>query len=352
MKLDALIVDSLSSTRNQIRQVFDAMADIGSISACSAIDQVKKKFSSTRFDLVFVGIESWHEDHNSFFLELFKDNPKIILVYSGPWHPCEELSVYRNRCYNVIMPDQEDLGFNGVIDYLKDEISVVVEATTKDQKATVQPIKNPPVGKHEPYLNRRTDVFIIASSTGGPTALEIVFSQLEPPFNFPILIAQHMPPDFTKNLAIKLEKVSGIPAKEGQQGESIVHNKIYIAPGDFHMMISKSSDEATISLDKEKKIHSVRPAADKLFFSASELYGNTCTAMILTGMGEDGAKGAESVKDNGGFVMIQDAESATVWGMPKAAYDLGAYHRMGDLNACAEFMNSVNQNCKRLRNAS
>lgn len=184
----------------------------------------------------------------------------------------------------------------------------------------------------------RPHVMLIGSSTGGPAALERIFAKLKGlPVNVPILIAQHMPPHFTECLARRLETLSGLPACEGRSGQLIESGRIYVAPGDHHMTVKRSSDgkNCMLMLDQTPKRNSVRPAVDFLFESAAQTFLGTAAAFVLTGMGEDGAQGARAVKAAGGCVMIQDRESSVVWGMPGAVSALGAFDAIGDLDECA-----------------
>ena len=178
----------------------------------------------------------------------------------------------------------------------------------------------------------------IGSSTGGPTALDIVFAFLkDQPLSIPILIAQHMPPNFTKCLAKRLGEISGHVAKEGEHGEPVNAGCIYVAPGDFHMTVAFNADkrQVQIQLDQGPKRNSVRPAVDSLFESMAVTYGSSCAVYVLTGMGEDGMIGAKAIKGASGGVMIQDQNSSVVWGMPGAVHAAGAFDAMGNLGECA-----------------
>lgn len=181
----------------------------------------------------------------------------------------------------------------------------------------------------------RPKVIVIGSSTGGPSALERLFSEVSGPISVPILIAQHMPPIFTATLAERLKKLLGIEVHEGRHGELIQPNNVYVAPGDFHMTLVKTAAGVAISLDQGPHENFVRPAVDPLFRTASEIFGVNCLAIVLTGMGSDGKIGAVKVKERGGAVMIQDKESSVVFGMPGAVYTAGAYDLMGDTSAIA-----------------
>lgn len=183
----------------------------------------------------------------------------------------------------------------------------------------------------------KPSVIAIGSSTGGPTALDKIFATLkEVSLRIPILIVQHMPPVFTANLAKRLSEISGHPAAEGRHGEIIKPGKIYVAPGDYHMSLMRtSSAEAMIKLDQTPKRNSVRPAVDNLFESCANIYGGMTAAMVLTGMGEDGMAGAIKIKEARGAVIIQDEESSVVWGMPGSVFASGAFDIKASLEECA-----------------
>jgi two-component system chemotaxis response regulator CheB len=178
--------------------------------------------------------------------------------------------------------------------------------------------------------------FVIASSTGGPRALETIFAGLKPTLKFPIFIAQHMPPIFTASLARRLTEVSGLQCKEAVHGEIAQANTVYIAPGDYHLTLIRKDRDVEICLDQGAKINGVRPAADNLFASAARVYGADCMAFVLTGMGQDGCAGAIKIHEAGGGVMLQDRASSVVWGMPGAIYEKGAFDAVGNLSDVAK----------------
>jgi two-component system chemotaxis response regulator CheB len=174
----------------------------------------------------------------------------------------------------------------------------------------------------------RPDAVVIGASTGGPAALKAVMRSLQPPLSFPLFIAQHMPPLFTKSLADNISEMLGIPAAEAQHQEVVKPNRIYVAPGDYHLSLKNRGDQVLTLLDQKEKRHSVRPAVDVLFESAADIYGAKLLAIILTGMGQDGMAGCKQIKDKRGTVLIQDEASSAVWGMPGAVFRLGAYDKV------------------------
>ncbi|NQU60035.1 MAG: chemotaxis-specific protein-glutamate methyltransferase CheB [Rhodospirillales bacterium] len=162
------------------------------------------------------------------------------------------------------------------------------------------------------------DVLVIASSTGGPNALTEVFKGLEASITVPIFIAQHMPPAFTASLAKTISTKSGRPGAEGEDGEIVQNGRFYIAPGDKHMVVEKDGDDVRIRINQDPPENYCRPSADPLFRSIAEIYGAKTLATVLTGMGNDGEKGAKLITEAGGTVIAQDEETCVVWGMPRA----------------------------------
>jgi two-component system chemotaxis response regulator CheB len=187
----------------------------------------------------------------------------------------------------------------------------------------------------------RPRVIVMGSSTGGPTALEKIFSLIQTPLSCPILICQHMPPVFTATLAERLQRISGIPAAEGKHGEIIQNNRIYMAPGNFHMSLAAGADGVRIVLDQSPQINSVRPSVDPLFSTAAKIFKSRCFGIILTGMGEDGKVGAIQVKESGGGVMIQNEATCVVFGMPGAVYAARAYDKVNNLEEISKVMSDV-----------
>ena len=167
-------------------------------------------------------------------------------------------------------------------------------------------------------------ILAIGSSTGGPQALTALVARLGPVIErAPVLITQHMPPTFTTILAEHLMRASGLPAREAEDCELIAPGRIYLAPGGRHMTAARRGKEAVISLNDGPPINFCRPAVDPLFSSGAATWGVALLAVILTGMGTDGTRGAQDIAAAGGSVMAQDESTSVVWGMPGSAANAG-----------------------------
>lgn len=174
-------------------------------------------------------------------------------------------------------------------------------------------------------------IVVIGSSTGGPQALVAVISAIAPQLNVPVLITQHMPPTFTSILAESLARVSGLKCVEGANGMMLERGCVYVAPGDYHMIIKGKG--GPIELNQNPPENFCRPAVDPLFRSVAAAYGASALAVVLTGMGSDGRGGARSIVGAGGTVIAQDEETSVVWGMPGAVTQAGLAAAVLPLNS-------------------
>jgi two-component system chemotaxis response regulator CheB len=164
--------------------------------------------------------------------------------------------------------------------------------------------------------NSRIEVVAIGTSTGGPNALGDLVPLLPANFPVPVVIVQHMPPIFTRFLADRLSSKSQIPVTEAANHQELLPGHVYIAPGDFHMMVEQSKEGLRIRTQQEQPENSCRPAVDVLFRSVAEVYGSASLAVIMTGMGQDGLRGCGRIREAGGHILAQDEATSVVWGMP------------------------------------
>lgn len=186
-----------------------------------------------------------------------------------------------------------------------------------------------PVELQQPI--ERASVFeaiVIASSTGGPAALELFFKNLNGPVTVPIFITQHMPPTFTANLAKRMNEKFKLRFQEGRDGDLAQPGQVYIAPGGYHMELQARDNQVVILNNTDPHENYCRPAADVLFRSAAKIYGNKVIGVVLTGMGRDGASGATTIASCGGPIYVQDEASSVVWGMPGSVVETGCAHEI------------------------
>ena len=199
----------------------------------------------------------------------------------------------------------------------------VAEAVRPSQKAT-------------PSQNRKPSrVVAIGISTGGPNSLQFALSQLPADFPGTLVIVQHMPEGFTEMLAKRLDEICAISVKEAQSGDVLLAGRALVCPGSRHLKVKRLPLGDVAVLSDEPRVNGHRPSADVLFKSVAEEFGRQSVAVLMTGMGEDGAQGMGAVKAAGGMTIAQSEESCVVFGMPKAAIERGYAIRVVGLDAMA-----------------
>ncbi len=186
-------------------------------------------------------------------------------------------------------------------------------------------------------------IIAIGSSTGGTKALSDILPSLLPPLP-PIVIAQHIPPVFSERLAERLDHECRLHVKEAEAGDILRDNTVYIAPGHKHMTLKRIEGGFKLDCQPGRPVHGVCPSADVLFHSVAQAAGDTALGIILTGMGCDGAEGLLDMLRCGARTLGQDKQSSVVYGMPKAAFDIGAVEQQIPL---AKIARKIQELCRR-----
>jgi two-component system chemotaxis response regulator CheB len=211
-------------------------------------------------------------------------------------------------------------------------IDATVSAFPSGEPASPRRLKSPPTGASE----SPTHIVALAASTGGPPALERVFSGLPQDLPVAYMVVQHLPAGFTRSFAGRLSRISGMPVVEAEDGMRVRPGHGYLAAYGRHMIVEGSPGRSTvIELTDDPPVHGVRPAADPLLFSLAKGYGPRATGVLLTGMGTDGAEGLLAVRRAGGHTIAQDEGTSVVWGMPGAAVRIGAAESVEPLEKIA-----------------
>lgn len=194
----------------------------------------------------------------------------------------------------------------------------------------------PPVarGRARP-LDGTVKVLAIGVSTGGPNALAAFLPRLAKSLPVPVVVVQHMPVEFTRQLAERLDGQCALPVEEGREGERLRPGRIWVAPGDYHMEVRRHGAYVQLHLQQEPPENSVRPAVDPLFRSVARVYGAGTLAVVMTGMGKDGLRGCEAIRHVGGQILVQDQATSVVWGMPGTVANAGLADAVLPLNRLA-----------------
>ncbi|MFW5950215.1 MAG: protein-glutamate methylesterase/protein-glutamine glutaminase [archaeon] len=229
-------------------------------------------------------------------------------------------------------------------DQLVDMVLSVAEADpTGRTKAPSRTPETEPIDDPRQYVDNPT--LVIGSSTGGPTVVEQILSELPVEAKFRILVVQHMPDDFTDRFARRLDGRTGYSVREASDGDRITGGEALVAAGGYHMVVSNyTHGRLRVSLTEDPPINSVRPSVDATMESAAEQIDDPLLGVILTGMGEDGAVGISAIKAAGGTTFAQNEASSAVYGMPKRAVETGQVDTVCSLESIsAEVLEAVKQ---------
>ncbi len=186
--------------------------------------------------------------------------------------------------------------------------------------------------------NGRIEILAIGASTGGPDALSKVLQAFPTDLPVPIVITQHMPPVFTKMFAERLDRSTPLHVVEATDGMELTPGTAYLAPGDFHLLLTRRGTATVTQLNSGPQENSCRPAVDVMFRSVSTLYGAAAHATVLTGMGQDGRGGAKVLREAGAEILAQDEASSVVWGMPGSVVGAGLADEVLPLDRIAAYL--------------
>jgi two-component system chemotaxis response regulator CheB len=332
-KIRVLIVDDAVVVRRMITNVLseDAALEVVGIAANGRIGL--DKIRQLNPDVVTLDIEMPVMDGLQTMKEIHRLHPRLpVIMFStlterGARASLDALSLgardYVTKPANVG-------SVTAAMQCLRDDLipkikaqcpGIGVAAPAKPAKsASPSPVRQPLRKRPGTVARRqeRIDIVAIGVSTGGPNALAEVIPQIPASLPVPVVMVQHMPPLFTRLLAERLNDQSSVRVHEGAENAKLEPGHIWIAPGGNHMALKKNISGVRLTLNQDPPENSCRPAVDVLFRSVAGNYGAHVLAVILTGMGQDGKLGCESVLQAGGQVIVQDEASSVVWGMPGA----------------------------------
>lgn len=313
-----LIVDDSIIFRNQIQLALKDCTDVVVVGTAPNGKAALDIMASSDIDLCILDIEMPVMDGLQTLQTMKEKGIKLkTIMFSAQSRSGAEktLAAMELGAVDFIPKPSAEGGMGNPAEKIRDLLLPKIRSLFENRKETVRPEKVLPVS----WSNFHPDVIVVASSTGGPNALVDFFAEFSGFYvPVPILVTQHMPPIFTISLAEQLSRVSGKVCLEAVKDEVICPDRIYVAPGNFHMQLTQNQAGAKIDLHQGELRNFVRPAADFLFETAARIYNHGTLGVVLTGMGRDGADGARVIKQRKGAVLIQSEESCVVFGMPGA----------------------------------
>jgi len=320
--ISVLVVDDSAVVRTALRRMFASVPEVGRVEVAANGAIGLTKIRSIKPDIIILDLEMPEVDGREVLQTLKEEGNTIpVLVFSSV---SERSARSVLDAMNLGAADFISKSFKGDLRTEAEErlIPLVLALATP----TCEPAIPAPTAVSRPRKSAITSPIscvVIGASTGGPNALARVMTAFPADFEVPVLIVQHMPPVFTKQLAQRLDKCSNLTVREGSDGEAIAPGQAWLAPGGSHMVLHRAMNDVRIEINSNPRVHSCRPAVDPLFQSAAEIYGSHLLGSILTGMGSDGLEGCQAIKADGGRVLAQDRESSVVWGMPRFVTEEG-----------------------------
>ncbi len=342
-KIKTLVVDDSAFNRTVITQMLasdDGIEVVGS--AVDGVDAVAKTLRLTP-DVITLDLEMPNMDGFTFLRWLMKERPTPVLVLSS----CSDSrSVFRALELGAVdflaKPESRiSKSIEGIRDDLVSSIYAVLNLEMSKVKSTIELLAReqaPPKARKEDDLRRErgpVEVVAIASSTGGPPALQAILTALPADLSAGIVIAQHMPPGFTRSFAERLNKLSPLVVSEAVAGDRVVPGTALIAPGGYHLIVKKDRSGLVTDVVPRSPSDQYAPSADRMMVSVAEASGPAALGVVLTGMGKDGSEGALAIKKRRGQCLAESEESAVIFGMPQEAIRTGAVDKVLPLSKIA-----------------
>lgn len=318
--IKVLIVEDSEIHRKLLSYALNNKADIEVVGTAENPYVAKDLINLLKPDVITLDLEMPRMDGLTFLGKIMESNPYPVIIVSSHTPSASSYALKALRMGALDTISKPGLEYN-----LKQFSKRLVQMIRGAAGARVQPERIYKTVNPAPALVRNADKKIIAigSSTGGTRALEFLLKNL--PDGLPgIVIVQHLPESFTKSFADRLNKLSSLKIREAADNEQIKPGCVYIAKGDKHLTVQKRGKENYVQVSDGKRKNFHRPSVDVLFESVAREFGPQATGIILTGMGSDGAKGLLKMRNNGAFTIGQDELSSVVYGMPKAAFKIGA----------------------------
>ncbi len=346
--IKVLVVDDSAFMRKALSSMLQEDPEIKVVGTARDGMEAIQMIRDLKPDVVTMDVEMPRMDGITALKEIMSKNPvPVIMVSSLTTEGAKvTLEALELGAIDFIPKNLAELSVNivKIKGMLVEKIKTIGKRGVVKRKVVPRPAEVPKIEppKVRVTTERKVGLVSIGTSTGGPKALQEIIPKLPKDFPVPIVIAQHMPPNFTRPFAERLDQLSQLSVKEAEEGETIKPGIVYIAPGRGHMRLKRRGIETYISISEDREEFIYRPSVDALMISVAECFPGRSLGVILTGMGNDGAHGCKKIKESGGRVFAQNEETCVVYGMPRAVVELGVADKVVPLEEMAgEIINAV-----------
>jgi len=345
-KLKILVVDDSPTIRTVLSEIINSDRQLEVIAAVEDPFQAATVLKKQVPDVITLDIEMPRMDGLTFLKKLMQQHPIPVVIISSLSKKGTDIAFKAFKLGAVEVIEKPKLHTPQLIEEAKVKICDIVKAASATRlKKQFEPMVVKPKYNADivlPYHKPRTippteKIIAIGASTGGTEAVRTLLEELPP--NTPgIVIVQHMPEKFTLSFAERLNQICRINVKEAENGDQIIPGRALVAPGNKHLLIKRRGTNYYVEVVSGQLVNRHRPSVDVLFRSVAIAAGKNATGIILTGMGDDGARGFAEMKENGAFTIAQDEKSCVVFGMPKEAVKHEPTAKVLALNKIAPFI--------------
>lgn len=325
-KIKVLVIDDSALIRSVMKEIINSHADLEVVGQAPDPITAREMIKQLNPDVLTLDVEMPRMNGLEFLEKLMRLRPMPVVMVSSLTERGNEVTLKALELGAVDFITKPSIG---VIDGMNIQVYEIGEKIRTAARARIHrhAISSTPVNAPQPlagsFLPTTEKLVFVGSSTGGTEALKELLSRL--PATTPgMLITQHMPESFTNSFAQRLNGLSAMTVKEAENNERVLPGHAYIAPGHSHLLVKKSGAYYYTELSKAEPVNRHRPSVDVLFNSAAEVAGPNAVGVIMTGMGKDGAQGMLAMRQAKAYTIAQDEASCVVFGMPKAAIDIGA----------------------------
>lgn len=345
-KIKVLVVDDSAVVRQTLTAILHTDRDIEVMGVASDPYVAAKKIMNEVPDVITLDVEMPRMDGLTFLRKIMTQHPMPVIIISSLTARGTETAIKALEYGAVDIITKPQLNTQQFIEESKIRICDAVKAAARAKllrrKSPVMQIKPKhtadavlPASTKKAMIKTTEKVVAVGASTGGTDALRVFLESM--PADTPgIVIVQHMPENFTKSFANRLNDICQISVKEAENGDSVIRGRALIAPGNHHLILKRSGARYYVEINDGPLVNRHRPSVDVLFRSTARYAGKNAIGVIMTGMGDDGARGLLEMKDAGAVTIAQDEATSVVYGMPKEAVKLGAAQHILPLTSIAQ----------------